>query len=190
MKKINKRDERFARLVAEATTAPGFCYATSREREYKGFNDDYQAEQLLKDNDIAKAVNTYRNHILSRDVLSRQEALVRLTEIFRAPTAAEVFRELEKLERMTKKRVDKEILQATFDAMNMTGVKKIKRTKNGVEVIGYDLDTLAARIMALAGVDISKPITDEGKRVARRLLSEFFEETNVGKNKPESTANG
>ncbi|VFS25934.1 Uncharacterised protein [Enterobacter cancerogenus] len=183
MKKINKRDERFARLVAEATTAPGFCYATSREREYKGFNDDYQAEKLLKDNDIAKAVNTYRNHILSRDVLSRQEALVRLTEIFRAPTAAEVFRELEKMERMSKKRVDKEIVQAAFDAMNMTGIKKIKRTKNGVEVIGYDLDTLAARIMQLAGVDVSKPISEEGKRTARRLLSEYFEEVKDAANK-------
>lgn len=174
MKKINKRDERFARLVAEATTAPGFCYATSREREYKGFNDDYQADQLLKNNDVAEAVKTYRSHILSRDVLSRQEALVRLTAIFRAPTAAEVFRELEKMERMTKKRVDKEIIQAAFDAMDMSGVKKIKRTKNGVEVVGYDLDTLAARIMQLAGVDISKPISEEGKRTARRLLSDIF----------------
>ena len=78
------------------------------------------------------------------------------------------------MERMSKKRVDKEIVQAAFDAMNMTGIKKIKRTKNGVEVIGYDLDTLAARIMQLAGVDVSKPISEEGKRTARRLLSEIF----------------
>ncbi|MGK0743578.1 hypothetical protein ACSFCX_03750 [Yokenella regensburgei] len=171
MKKINRRDERFARLVAEATTAPGFCYAASREREYKGFNDDYQAEQLLKDNDIAKAVNTYRNHILSRDVLSRQEALVKLTAIFRAPTAAEVFRELNGLAGL---RIDPDVMKARMDALELTGIKRIKRTKNGLEVVGYDLDTLAARIMQLAGVDVSKPISEEGKRTARRLLSEIF----------------
>ncbi|MNV98414.1 hypothetical protein D3C71_1936660 [compost metagenome] len=81
---------------------------------------------------------------------------------------------------MTKKRVDKEIIQAAFDAMNMTGVKKIKRTKNGVEVVGYDLDMLAARIMTLAGVDISKPITDEGKRAARLTLTEIYREMDDG----------
>lgn len=180
MKKINKRDERFARLIAESTTAPGFCYAKSRDRDYKGFNDDYQAEKLLKNNDISEAVNTYKNHILSRDVLSRQEALVKLTRIFRAPSAADIFREFEKLERMNKKRVDKEIIQAAFDALNMTGVKRIKRTKNGIEVVGYDLDTLAARIMTLAGVDINKPITDEGKRVARQTLAEIYREMEEG----------
>ncbi len=108
--KINKRDERFARLITESITAPCFCYAQSRDREYKGFNDDYQAENLLKNNDISEAVNTYKNHILSRDVLSRQEALVKLTRIFRAPSAADIFREFEMLERMNKKRVDKEII--------------------------------------------------------------------------------
>ncbi|HEY2452869.1 MAG TPA: hypothetical protein VGI71_09650 [Scandinavium sp.] len=171
MKKINKRDERFARLVAEATTAPGFCYATSREREYKGFNDDYQADQLLKDNDIAKAVNTYRNHILSRDVLSRQEALVKLTAIFRAPTAAEIFRELDGLSGL---RIDPDIMKAKMDGLELTGVKRIKRTKNGLEIVGYDLDTLAARILQLAGVDVSKPITEEGKSTARRMLADIF----------------
>lgn len=171
MKKINKRDERFARLVAEATTAPGICYATSREREYKGFNDDYQAEKLLKDNDIAKAVNTYRNHILSRDVLSRQEALVRLSAIFRAPTAAEIFRQLDGLSGL---RIDPEIVRARMEALDLSGVKRMKRTKHGLEIVGYDLDALAARIMQLAGVDVSKPISEEGKRTARRLLSEIF----------------
>lgn len=178
--KLTKRDDRFARLVADAAEAPGFCYAKSREREYKGFNDDFQAEKLLKNNDINQAVSTYKRHILSRDVLSRQEALVKLTRIFRAPAAADIFREFEKLERMGKKRVDKEIIQAAFDALNMTGVKKIKRTKNGIEVIGYDLDTLAARIMTLAGVDISKPITDEGKRAARATLTEIYREMEEG----------
>ncbi|MNB60020.1 hypothetical protein D3C81_31760 [compost metagenome] len=178
--KLTKRDDRFARLVAEASEASGFCYAKSRDREYKGFNDDFQAEKLLKNNDINQAVSTYKRHILSRDVLSRQEALVALTRIFRAPSAADIFREFEKLERMTKKRVDKEIIQAAFDAMNMTGVKKIKRTKNGVEVVGYDLDMLAARIMTLAGVDISKPITDEGKRAARLTLTEIYREMDDG----------
>ncbi|KJO49448.1 hypothetical protein [Klebsiella aerogenes] len=171
MKKINKRDERFARLIAESTTAPGFCYAKSRDREYKGFNDDYQAEKLLKDSDIAQAVNTYRNHILSRDVLSRQEALVRLTAIFRAPTAAEIFKEINKL---NSKRLDKEVKESLYAALDMSGIKRIKTTKYGVEVVGYDLDTLAARIMQLAGVDINKPISEEGKRTARRLLSEIF----------------
>ncbi|MDY1035710.1 hypothetical protein [Lelliottia sp. CFBP8978] len=79
--KLTKRDDRFARLVAEAAEAPGFCYAKSRDREYKGFNDDFQAEKLLKNNDINQAVSTYKKHILSRDVLSRQEALVKLTRI-------------------------------------------------------------------------------------------------------------
>ncbi|WP_310607089.1 hypothetical protein [Buttiauxella brennerae] len=171
MKKINKRDERFARLVAESATAPGFCYATSREREYKGFNDDYQAEKLLEDSDIAQAVNTYRGHILSRDVLSRQEALVKLTAIFRAPSAAEIFKQLDTL---NNSRVDIEVMQSRWNTLDLTGVKRMKRTKNGLEVVGYDLDTLAARIMHLAGVDISKPITEEGKRTARRLLSDIF----------------
>ncbi|HEY3591923.1 MAG TPA: hypothetical protein VGL07_17920 [Buttiauxella sp.] len=171
MKKINKRDERFARLVAEATTAPGFCYATSREREYKGFNDDFQAEKLLEDSDIAQAVNTYRGHILSRDVLSRQEALVKLTAIFRAPTAAEIFRELDGLSGL---RIDPDVMKARMVGLELAGVKRIKRTKNGLEVVGYDLDTLAARIMQLAGVDVSKPISEEGKRTARRLLNDIF----------------
>lgn len=172
--KLTKRDDRFARLVAEAAEAPGFAYAKSRDREYKGFNDDFQAEKLLKNGAITDAVSTYKKHILSRDVLSRQEALVTLTKVFRAPTAAQIFRELEKLEGMGKKRVDKEIIQAAFDALNMLGVKKIKRTKNGLEVQGYDLDTLATRIMQLAGVDMSKPITDEGKRAARQTLAEIY----------------
>ncbi|TNV17869.1 hypothetical protein FH968_17570 [Buttiauxella sp. B2] len=171
MKKINKRDERFARLVAEATTAPGFCYATSREREYKGFNDDYQAEKLLEDSEIAKAVNTYRGHILSRDVLSRQEALVKLTAIFRAPTAAEIFRQIDRLSNM---RVDAQVMQSRMQDLDMTGIKRVKRTKHGLEIVGYDLDTLAARIMQLAGVDVSKPISEEGKRTARRLLNDIF----------------
>jgi hypothetical protein len=168
--KLTKRDDRFARLVAEAAEAPGFCYAKSRDRGYKGFNDDFQAEKLFKNNDISQAVSTYKKHILSRDVLSRQEALVVLTRIFRAPSAADIFREFEKLERMTKKRVDKEIIQAAFDSLNMAGVKKIKRTKNGVEVVGYDLDVLAVRIMQLAGVNVSKPITEDGIKRAREVL--------------------
>lgn len=108
-------------------------------------------------------------------MLSRQEALVRLTEIFRAPAAADVFREFEKIERMSKKRVDKEIIQAAYDAMNMTGIKKIKRTKNGVEVVGYDLDTLAVRIMNLAGVDVNRPITEEGISRARAVLRGIYD---------------
>lgn len=175
--KLTKRDDRFARLVAEATEAPGFAYAKSRDREYKGFNDDFQAEKLLKNAGITDAVSTYKKHILSRDVLSRQEALIALTKVFRAPSAAEIFRELEKLERMGKRRVDKEIIQATFDALNMTGIKKIKRTKNGVEVQGYDLDTLAVRIMQLAGVDVSRPITDDGIKQAREILRGAYGES-------------
>jgi hypothetical protein len=62
----------------------------------------------------------------------------------------------------------------------MTCVKRIKRTKNGIEVVGYDLDTLAARIMTLAGVDINKPITDEGKRVAHQTLAEIYREMEEG----------
>lgn len=177
MKKINKRDERFARLVAEAAEAPGFSYAVSREREYKGFNDDFQAERLLKDEDIAQAVTTFRKHILARDVLSRQEALITLTKVFRAPSAPDVFMELMKLERQ---RLEPEVYAARLDALDLSGVKNIKRTKTGITVEGYDVGHLAHRIMTLAGVDVTKPITDEGKRTARRLLSDIFAEMGGG----------
>lgn len=169
--KLNKRDDRFARLMADANDAPGFCYAKSRDREYKGFNDDFQADKLLKKNDIIQAVSTYKRHILARDVLSRQEALVTLTRVFRAPSAPEIHKEMH---RINASRADPEIKAQQLSALDMTGVKKIKTTKYGVEMTGYDLDLLAARILTLAGVDISKPITDEGKRAARATLTEIY----------------
>lgn len=42
--KLTNWDDRFVRLVADASETPGFCYAKSWDREYNGFNDDYQAE--------------------------------------------------------------------------------------------------------------------------------------------------
>ena len=74
--KISKRDDAFAKLVAEEREAPGFSYAKSRSRDYKGFNDDFQAEKLLKDNDIQQAVSVYRKHIIAKDIVGRQEALI------------------------------------------------------------------------------------------------------------------
>lgn len=72
--KLTKRDDRFARLVADATEAPGFCYAKSRERDYKGFNDDFQAEKLLKNNDINQAVKALRkNKLISSATMGSYE---------------------------------------------------------------------------------------------------------------------
>ena len=83
--KINRRDDAFAKLVAEAREAPGFSYAKSRNRDYKGFNDDFQAEKLLKNDDIQQAVSVYKKHIIAADIVGRQEALIDLSARFRAP---------------------------------------------------------------------------------------------------------
>lgn len=98
--KINRRDDTFAKLVAEAKEAPGFSYAKSRNREYKGFNDDFQAEKLLKNEEIQQAVSIYKKHIIAADVVGRQEALIDLSGRFRAPDAAEVMLELLALEKL------------------------------------------------------------------------------------------
>ncbi|MFC0139579.1 hypothetical protein ACFFJN_05545 [Erwinia mallotivora] len=173
MKKLAKRDERFARLMAEAKEAPGFSYAKSRDREYKDFNDDYQADRLRKDADIAEAISTFKQHIIARDILSRQEALVELTKIFRAPSEPEIFLELMKLEKL---RLEPEVYAARLNELNLAGVKNIKRTRSGISVEGYDDGHLAHRILTMAGVDVTRPITDEGKRAARRLLTDIFSE--------------
>lgn len=175
IKKLSKRDERFARLVAAGGESPGAHYAKSRDRDYKGFNDDYQAENLAKNEEIAKAIQSYKRQIIARDVLSRQETLVSLTERFRAPSAPEIFLELSKLD---KQRLEPEVYAAAVSRLNLAGIKNIKRTRNGLSVEGFDLERLAGRIMTLAGVDISKPITEEGKVRARELLADIYRDIN------------
>ena len=98
--KINRRDDAFAKLVAEAREAPGFSYAKSRNRDYKGFNDDFQAEKLLKNDEIQQAVSVYKKHIIAADIVGRQEALIDLSARFRAPDATAVMLELQALEKM------------------------------------------------------------------------------------------
>lgn len=169
--KINRRDDTFAKLVAEAKEAPGFSYAKSRNREYKGFNDDFQAEKLLKNEEIQQAVSIYKKHIIAADVVGRQEALIDLSGRFRAPDAAEVMLELLALE---KSRLEPEVFRSRLAAIDTRAVKNIKKTKHGWQVEGLDKSHLAARILTLAGVDVSKPITDEGKRIARETLTEIY----------------
>ncbi|HIH9645782.1 TPA: hypothetical protein ACYVCC_000011 [Klebsiella pneumoniae] len=169
--KINRRDDAFAKLVAEAREAPGFSYAKSRNRDYKGFNDDFQAEKLLKNDDIQQAVSVYKKHIIAADIVGRQEALIDLSARFRAPDSTAVMLELQALEKM---RLEPEVFRSRMAAIDTRAVKKIKRTKHGWQVEGLDKSHLAARILTLAGVDISKPITDEGKRLARETLTEIY----------------
>lgn len=169
--KINRRDDAFAKLVAEAREAPGFSYAKSRNRDYKGFNDDFQAEKLLKNDDIQQAVSVYKKHIIAADIVGRQEALIDLSARFRAPDATAVMLELQALEKL---RLEPEIFRSRMAAIDTRAVKNIKRTKHGWQVEGLDKSHLAARILTLAGVDISKPITDEGKRLARETLTEIY----------------
>ncbi|EIM9924221.1 hypothetical protein AAHI41_000559 [Salmonella enterica] len=169
--KINRRDDTFAKLVAEAKEAPGFSYAKSRNREYKGFNDDFQAEKLLKNEEIQQAVSIYKKHIIAADVVGRQETLIDLSGRFRAPDAAEVMLELLALEKL---RLEPEVFRSRLAAIDTRAVKNIKKTKHGWQVEGLDKSHLAARILTLAGVDVSKPITDEGKRIARETLTEIY----------------
>lgn len=169
--KINRRDDTFAKLVAEAKEAPGFSYAKSRNREYKGFNDDFQAEKLLKNEEIQQAVSIYKKHIIAADVVGRQEALIDLSGRFRAPDATEVMLELLSLEKL---RLEPEVFRSRLAAIDTRAVKNIKKTKHGWQVEGLDKSHLAARILTLAGVDVSKPITDEGKRIARETLTEIY----------------
>ncbi|EBR9915355.1 hypothetical protein GBH04_10385 [Salmonella enterica subsp. enterica] len=169
--KINRRDDTFAKLVAEAKEAPGFSYAKSRNREYKGFNDDFQAEKLLKNEEIQQAVSIYKKHIIAADVVGRQEALIDLSGRFRAPDAATVMLELLALEKL---RLEPEVFRSRLAAIDTRAVKNIKKTKHGWQVEGLDKSHLAARILTLAGVDVSKPITDEGKRIARETLTEIY----------------
>ncbi|EMZ4515571.1 hypothetical protein ABDM54_003936 [Salmonella enterica] len=169
--KINRRDDTFAKLVAEAKEAPGCSYAKSRNREYKGFNDDFQAEKLLKNEEIQQAVSIYKKHIIAADVVGRQEALIDLSGRFRAPDAAEVMLELLALEKL---RLEPEVFRSRLAAIDTRAVKNIKKTKHGWQVEGLDKSHLAARILTLAGVDVSKPITDEGKRIARETLTEIY----------------
>ncbi|HAT3897395.1 hypothetical protein [Citrobacter freundii] len=169
--KISKRDDVFAKLVASEREAPGFSYAKSRNREYKGFNDDYQAEKLLKDNEIQQAVSVYRKHIIAKDIVGRQEALIDLSARFRAPDSTAVMLELQALEKL---RLEPEVFRSRLAAIDTRAIKNIKRTKHGWQVEGLDKSHLAARILSLAGVDVSKPITDEGKRIARETLTEIY----------------
>ncbi|EPZ2457662.1 MULTISPECIES: hypothetical protein [Citrobacter] len=170
--KISKRDDVFAKLVASEREAPGFSYAKSRNREYKGFNDDYQAEKLLKDNEIQQAVSVYRKHIIAKDIVGRQEALIDLSARFRAPDAADVMLQLREIDQI--KGLDPQVYKSMVRAIDTRAVKNIKRTKHGWQVEGLDKSHLAARILSLAGVDVSKPITDEGKRIARDTLTEIY----------------
>lgn len=79
--------------------------------------------------------------------------------------------ELQALEKM---RLEPEVFRSRMAAIDTRAVKNIKRTKHGWQVEGLDKSHLAARILTLAGVDISKPITDEGKRLARETLTEIY----------------
>lgn len=65
-----------------------------------GFNDDFQAEKLLKNDDIQQAVSVYKKHIIAADIVGRQEALIDLSARFRAPDSTAVMLELQALEKM------------------------------------------------------------------------------------------
>lgn len=161
----------FAKLVAGERESPGFSYAKSRNRDYKGFNDDFQAEKLLKNDDIQQAVSVYKKHIIAADIAGRQEVLIDLSGRFRAPDAAEVMLELLALEKL---RLEPEVFRSRLAAIDTRAVKNIKKTKHGWQVEGLDKSNLAARILTLAGVDITKAITDEGKRIARETLTDIY----------------
>lgn len=118
--KISKRDDVFAKLVASEREAPGFSYAKSRNREYKGFNDDYQAEKLLKDNEIQQAVSVYRKHIIAKDIVGRQEALIDLSARFRAPDSTAVMLELQALEKL---RLEPEVFRSRLAAIDTRAIK-------------------------------------------------------------------
>ncbi|MCB5308337.1 hypothetical protein [Yersinia massiliensis] len=170
---ISKRDAAFARMMAAGGDSPGVFYARSRGRDYRGFNDDHAAERLTKSDAVINAISGYRQQIIARDVVTRQEVLIDLSKRYRAPTAPELYALMQKVmaEKGTKKeKADK------LAALDFSGVMKIKEGKFGIEISGYDMGLLAHRIMTLAGIDVSKPITDEGKRTARKLLSEIFED--------------
>ncbi|EPH0541246.1 hypothetical protein N1I02_001155 [Serratia marcescens] len=171
--KISKRDERFAKLVAVGGDCPGACYAKSRDREYKGINDDYQAERIAKNEAIAKIIQSHKRQLIARDVVSRQEALIDLTEMFRAPSAPEIYLELKKLDEL---RLEPEVYKARMRQLNTKAIKDIRPSKHGTIVIGYDRGALASRIMNLSGVDVTKPITEEGKAIARKTLEQIFQE--------------
>lgn len=72
------------------------------------------------------------------------------------------------------KGLDPQVYKSMVRAIDTRAVKNIKRTKHGWQVEGLDKSHLAARILSLAGVDVSKPITDEGKRIARDTLTEIY----------------
>lgn len=169
--KINRRDDTFAKLVAEAKEAPGFSYAKSRNRDYKGFNDDFQAEKLLKDSEIQQAVTMHRKHIIERDVASRLEVAVTLTEILRAPRAAEVKEQIKALNAM---RLEPEVYARKVAEIDMRGIKKVKETKYGVQYEDYDKRAIGVEILRIVGVDITKPMTAKEQAMYRKTMGEIF----------------
>lgn len=170
---LNRRDDTFCKLVAQEREAPGFSYAKSRNREYKGFNDDNAARTLMKSEAIQEAVNVYKSHIIMRDVAGRLEVLADLTNRLRAPTAPEIIFQLKELANL---RLEPEVYKRRVAELNFAGIKTLKETKYGWQAEGFDKVNLAAKIMALSGVDISKPISDEGKRVIRATLTEIYKD--------------
>ncbi|ECE6151103.1 hypothetical protein DPK65_02535 [Salmonella enterica subsp. enterica] len=175
---LSKRDAQFARAVAAGGDSPGALYAKSRGREYRGFNDDLAAENLLQNDQITNTINGHRRRIIDRDIVSRQEVLIDLTRRYRAPTAAQLYQQITEITTAKGSRASK---AKKIAALDFSGVTKIKDKEGALELQGYDMGLLAQRIMNLSGIDCSKPITDEGKRRARRTLDQIFADLEAGK---------
>lgn len=174
---LSKRDAQFARLAAAGGDSPGALYARSRGREYRGFNDDLAAENLIKNDAVTNTINGHRRRIIDRDIVSRQEVLIDLSRRYRAPTAAQLFQQVTSIMSAKGSRTVKAKKLAELD---FSGVTKIKDKEGSLELQGYDMGLLAQRIMNLSGIDCSKPITDESKRRARRTLDQIFSDMEAG----------
>lgn len=170
-KTLNRRDDTFCKLVAQEREAPGFSYAKSRNREYKGFNDDNAARNLLKSEAIQDAVNTYKNHTIKREIAGRTEILTMLTRILRSPGPMDLQLQIDAL---LAQKMDKEVRDSHIKKLDFSGIRKPGKNKNGYRLEGYDKVKVAAEILRLSGVDISKPISDEGKRTIRETLTEIY----------------
>lgn len=170
-KTLNRRDDAFCKLVAQEREAPGFSYAKSRNREYKGFNDDNAAKKLMKTEEIQEAISIHKSHIIMSDVAGRLETLTDLTRRLRAPSAPEILFKIKALQRLN---LEPEVFRSHLEKLDFSGIKTMKETKYGWQVEGFDKINLAAKIMMLSGVDISKPISDEGKRAIRETLTDIY----------------
>lgn len=168
---LNRRDDAFCKLVAREREAPGFSYAHSRNREYKGFNDDLAAQRLLKSEDIQQAISTYKSHIIMKEVAGRLESLTTLTKILRAPGPTEIRM---KIMELLSQNLEPEVFKSHLSKIDFSGIKSDKERKGERSFEGYDKVRVAAEIMRLSGVDVSKPISDEGKRIIRETLTDIY----------------